>query len=137
MSIPETYHFDKAGEVEPVGWRMRVRKYFLTLAIILVAILSFGIGRLTGSPKLGVSMNYEQVPNDQGPSTKVQSDSTLSLGPSDLSASPSVFASSKGTRYYYSGCRNTISDKNKVTFATAAMAEQAGYTLASGCVAPH
>ena len=44
-----------------------------------------------------------------------------------------VTVSSKGTRYYYSWCKNTISEKNKVSFASAILAEKAGYTLATNC----
>lgn len=52
------------------------------------------------------------------------------------SGSGEVTASSKGTRYYYPGCSNTISAKNKISFATASMAEAAGYSLAATCK-PH
>lgn len=124
MNIHETFHFDKEGEVIKYP---RFRKYFLTIILILVAILAFGVGRLTGESREGVKI----ITNDQDLMTKAQ----LDLKPSDLGASTenSVFASSQGTKYYYSHCKSTVSEKNKVTFASALMAEKAGYALATNC----
>jgi hypothetical protein len=122
MSITEEFSFDKDGEVVRFAW---FRPYFLTIAIALVAVLSFGIGRLTSENKGGVSINYE-------PESLPQTAPVASV----VQAGGSVTASSQGTRYYYANCRNTISEKNKVSFATALMAEKAGYTLAANCKRP-
>src|SRR5262245_12530579 len=112
MNIPETFHFDKDGEVVRFPW---LKKLFLTLVIILVAFLAFVVGRLTGHGGGDVVINTSAVELVSEPKTD----------------SPgAVFASSQGTRYYYSDCRNTISEKNKISFASSAMAEAAGYTLA-------
>ncbi|MEK7194494.1 MAG: hypothetical protein AAB660_02295 [Patescibacteria group bacterium] len=124
MSITEEFHFDKEGNVLPTGWRGGFRRYFLTVVIILVATFSFGVGRLTGEKREGVSINYDSSLFEN---TKAPVQATVGEG--------SVVASSQGTKYYYSNCRNTISEKNKVTFATAVMAESAGYTLAANCKA--
>jgi hypothetical protein len=59
MSIPETISFDKTGEVE--RGPSLVRKLFLSLVIILVAVLSFGIGRLTSAPA-GQGIRIEMDP---------------------------------------------------------------------------
>ena len=124
MNIHETFHFDKEGEVERFPL---FRQYFLTILIILIVALAFGIGRLTGERRDGVKI----ITNDQG----LTSSALLDAQPSDISASGpnSVVASSQGTKYYYADCKNTISEKNKVTFATSLMAEKAGYTLAANC----
>lgn len=121
MSIPETYHFDNSGEVVRYPG---LRRYFVAASIVLLTVLAFGIGRLTAGrgEGRGVSINMPSTPASQ-PSAPEP-------------ASGSVYASSQGTRYYYPSCKSTIVDKNKVTFATAALAEAAGYTLASGCVKP-
>ena len=117
MSITETYHFDKRGEVvrNPLFKRL-----FVSLVVILVALLSFGLGRLSGSPRGGVSISYE-------PESLADSKISTTAGVGE------VVVSSQGTRYYYSHCKNSISEKNKVVFATALMAEKAGYTLALNC----
>ena len=46
-----------------------------------------------------------------------------------------VAASRNGTRYYYPWCGglSRIKEANKVWFKTVEAAEQAGYTIASGC----
>jgi hypothetical protein len=127
MSITEEFHFDNRGEVVRFP---HLRKYFLTLVILLVAALAFGIGRLTGEKGTGVSINYNPT---------LLASPVVAVGPSPSPVAPSagqVYASSKGSRYYYMNCKSTIVEKNKVTFASAIMAESAGYTLATGCKAP-
>ena len=52
MSIPEVIAFDKEGEVEEARpGRALVKRLFLTLVILLVVLLAFGVGRLTGQGK--------------------------------------------------------------------------------------
>ncbi len=120
MSIPETFEFDNRGEVIKYGW---FRPYFVATVIVLVALLSFGVGRMTGTNREGVEINFD--PNTLGSvETKLQA-STSKAG--------SVTASVNGTKYYYSHCGNNIAEKNRVTFASAIMAEEAGYTLAANC----
>jgi hypothetical protein len=117
MSIQDTFSFDKDGEV--VRFPL-VRRFFLTLVIILIGLFSFGLGRLSGQSGAGeMKISYD-------PNTSSESAST----PANAGA---IIASSQGKKYYYSGCANNISDKNKITFTTSAQAESAGYTLASGC----
>lgn len=123
MSIQDTFQFDKSGEVVE---RPFLKRFFLIFIIILVALLAFGIGQLSGQSRGGVDIKYD-------PSI-TQSDSHAAV--SESSTQPStqqIFASSKGTKYYYTGCSNNISAANKIFFASAAFAEQAGYTPASGC----
>jgi len=134
MSLPETFVFDNNGEV--VRFPL-VRKLFLSLVIVLTAGLAFGIGRLTTERQSGgVEINYKpELLQESSPvaSAPAQTASVVSVvAPS----TGSVYASSKGTKYYYTNCKSTIVEKNKVTFATAQMAEKAGYTLASGCKGP-
>lgn len=137
MNIPESFSFDKDGEVVRYP---AVRRYFLAAIILLVALLSFGVGRLTGEKREGVVIQYPTSSNDQGPRSNGQvanTNSSLGLKPSALPPlASSVYASSKGKRYYYQHCKSTIVEKNKVTFASASLAEGAGYTLAANCKVP-
>ncbi|MBX4199050.1 hypothetical protein KW800_02120 [Candidatus Parcubacteria bacterium] len=136
MSIPDSFSFDKSGEVVRFP---HIRTYFLTLLFIMVALLAFGIGRLTGGERVGVTINtdsQEIIANDQTPKPKLVQETPLgsgSLGIDNSAQSASVYASSKGTRYYYMSCKSTVSEKNKVTFASAKEAETAGFTLAANC----
>lgn len=51
------------------------------------------------------------------------------------STAETVYASKSGTRYYYSDCSglNRIKPENRISFASVAMAEKAGYTKAANC----
>lgn len=135
MSIQETIEFDKNGE--PVHFSF-IRKFFLGLVIVLVALLAFGIGRLSveGKREPVRIVNNSQFPisNSQSNSNdSMDNENSLKIANSQIENLASVYASSKGTKYYYSYCKSTISEKNKVIFATARMAESAGYTLSATC----
>ncbi len=119
MSITETFNLDKEGNVKNLSL---FRAFFIAIVISLVALLSFGIGRLTATPREGVKINFD-------PEVLESSKTTVSRTP----LAGEVTASSQGTRYYYSHCKNNISEKNKVSFATVSLAEEAGYTLALNC----
>ena len=128
MSIPETFYFDKAGQVEEPS---TIKRLFLALIIALVALLAFGVGRLSGEGRRGgVEIKMEPVPGDQASQTS-QAASPV-LAPQSL-GDVGVYASSKGTKYYFSTCKSSILAANKITFASPAQAEAAGYTLATGC----
>lgn len=127
MNIAEEVSFDNTGHIEPTwSWR----RLYLALVIILVATLSFGIGRLTGGgDSEPIRIEYDPlISNIEAPNLKQAQNS-------NIQAEGSVYASSNGKRYYYANCSglSRISEKNKVAFASAALAEAAGYTLASNC----
>lgn len=121
MSIAEEFHFDKDGEVITSPVRNYVKRYFGTALVVLVAVLSFGLGRLYHPRESGVTINYN-------PSLDTKVAKTAENG-----GSGAVYASSKGTKYYFANCKSSISDQNRITFASAEAAEAAGYTLASTC----
>jgi hypothetical protein len=151
MSIQETVHFDKNGEVESkASWRGRIRgtfhKIFLALVILLVATLSYGAGRLTAGQgtKSGVSIRYDEgiiaaLSNSSSTTVSVVENPLKTANSKIENSAPraqgSVYASSKGTKYYYMNCKSSVGAANKITFASATLAEQAGYTLASVCKA--
>ncbi|MDB5194102.1 MAG: hypothetical protein JWN50_116 [Parcubacteria group bacterium] len=137
MSIPETIHFDKDGEPVPGGhFRELFRKVFLALVILLVAGLGFGVGRLSaGEGRKGVEIRYDNGAI-QALSSSTSTPASVVQGKALDSSSGSVYASSKGTKYYYTNCKSSVTAANKVTFAAASMAEAAGYTLATNCKKP-
>ncbi len=134
MSLPETVSFDNSGQIVRFSF---VRKFFLASVIILVALLAFGIGRLSveGKREPVRIMNQEVGSLPAGEAGKKQEVSNANQTASVINTmnDGGVYASSKGTKYYYSYCKSTVSDKNKVTFATAKLAESAGYTLSATC----
>jgi hypothetical protein len=132
---PETVSFDKNGEVVHLS---PLRRFFLALVILLVTGLSFGLGRLTaGSDRepvqilnTGVESKEQRVSIDTKPTINSAS-AVNSVSNQDAT----VYASVNGKRYYYMHCKSSVAEKNKVTFATSAQAESAGYTLATNCKA--
>ncbi len=101
------------------------RKLFLALVIILVATLSFGIGRLTG----GEEREGIKIENDTQSATVINAvvPAPRSLG--------EVVASKNGTKYHFSYCPGAkqIKEGNRISFNSATEAEASGYTLASNC----
>jgi hypothetical protein len=127
MSLTEEVYFDKSGRIESFPW---IRKLFLAMVIILVAGLSFGIGRLTGGRgEEGIRVEYDQqlTTYDQTASA-IQTYKLQNL-------QTSVVASKNGKKYHYSYCSGAkqIAEANKITFPTREAAEASGYTLASNC----
>lgn len=44
-----------------------------------------------------------------------------------------IYASKRGTKYYYWNCKASIKEANKIYFETDASAQKAGYTLSKTC----
>jgi|SRR5690606_8183645 len=135
MSLSEIIEYDKDGEALR---HPRFRRLFLTILIILVAALAFGIGRLSVSQdRAGVSLEYE--PDLLASPAKAGKDSSQSA--SALNALPKtagageVVASKNGEKYHFGHCAGAkqIKEENKVVFTSPAAAEAAGYTLATNC----
>jgi len=122
--------FDEDGEVIKFPW---IRKFFLTLLIIMVGLLGFGVGKMSNlNQNTPIKIEYSDLDNNQDTRNKTQTISN-NQNPNTQTNANIVTVSSKGTRYYYSWCKNTISERNKVSFASAILAEKAGYTLATNC----
>ncbi|MBX4195956.1 hypothetical protein KW796_03355 [Candidatus Parcubacteria bacterium] len=128
----ETIAFDESGEVR--NWSF-LRPFFLSLVIILVSTLSYGIGRLsTTSTSEPIKIEYDESLSALQSSASAMNAFEKSAV-TESTSDTSVVASSKGTKYHYSYCPGAkqISEKNKITFASAAAAEASGYTLAANC----
>lgn len=123
MNITELVSYDKDGRIE--RWPL-FQKLFLSLVIILVALLSFGIGRLT------VAGNGEPIRVEYDPtiSNSQTADVISAVGET------SVVASKNGSKYHFLHCPGAkqIKEENKIVFATPAAAEAAGFTLAANCL---
>lgn len=135
----ETYSYDGEGKIEKNG---SIKALFWPLVLVLVGALAFGLGRLFSTkdrPEMRIYMDQDleslvastTPPSTHSTNAPVIKERAGSAQNNDNTAA--VFGSSKGKRYYYPGCKNTISEKNKITFPNKEMAEQAGYTLAANC----
>jgi hypothetical protein len=130
----ETITFTEAGEVER---RFNFKPYFLSLVIILVSLGSYGLGKL--SPRASsepIKIEYdENLVSSYSAPLKNQTASAIKSLPS--STDHTVYASSKGKKYYYANCSGLkkVSEANKISFPDSSAAEVAGYTLAANCTA--
>lgn len=117
-------------------------KYFVPVIIILVAIIGFSLGRISG---LQEKREPVRVLNNSSPKVtgEVLGDSTSPPNPSPrigegspaTSESGTVVASKNGTKYHYPWCAGAkqISEKNKISFSSIEAARAAGYTPAANC----
>lgn len=95
----------------------------VVLMVVLASFLSFGLGYLSG---LDAGKTAEIVVSDAIPDTTLEG-ATSKVG--------EVVASKSGTKYYLPNCAGAsrIAEANKIRFASAALARQAGYTPAANC----
>jgi hypothetical protein len=120
-------------------------KYFVPIAFVLVAIIAFSLGRISGirDKKEPVKVISENINTSSSkPSTAVTSGEVKGASTNSEQAQPSqnatagiVVASKNGTKYHYPWCAGAkqISEKNKITFDSIEKAKAAGYTPASNC----
>lgn len=96
----------------------------LVVTIILVALISFGLGRLS---KIGESRTPITIENLNKVEPLSNQGSTLT--------DKTIVASKNGTKYHYVWCPGaaTIKQKNKIYFSTIEEAKKAGYTPAANC----
>ncbi|MBI2065770.1 MAG: hypothetical protein HYT68_01735 [Candidatus Zambryskibacteria bacterium] len=131
MSLSEIVSYDKDGQVERFPL---FRKLFLSLVIILVALLSFGIGRLSVvGNREPVRIEYDpEISNSQFP---ISNQASIINALTNIENSTSVVVSKNGARYHYPHCAGAkqIKEENKIVFSSPAAAEAAGYTLAANC----
>ena len=109
------------------------QKLFLSIIIILVSLLSFGIGRLSIVGKREpIKIEYDPLIVGQVPSSNIKQSAAV------INAAVGVVVSKNGSKYHYSHCPGAkqIKEKNKIAFNSPEAAEAAGYTLASNCSLP-
>ena len=106
---------------------------YLTSIIILVAVISFGLGRLSKIREEKTPITIENVKeNEETSESKSLSTSNVDSG---IKADKIFVASRNGKKYYYAWCEsaNVIEEQNRVWFSTQAEAEKAGYQPAANC----
>lgn len=110
------------------------RELFLGMIVVLVGTASFGLGRLS-SQEIAKSPVRIVYPEESAVAAVASAQIPGGAGEKGSVSSGSVVASSKGTKYHFPWCpgAKSISEKNKITFESAAAAESAGYTLAANC----
>ena len=116
------------------GWvKTNNTELYLTAAIVLVAIISFGLGRLSKIREEKTPITIENVKeNAETSESKPLLTSNVDSG---IKADKIFVASRNGKKYYYAWCESakTIKEQNRIWFATQAEAEKAGYQPAANC----
>mgnify|MGYP001558748553 CR=1 FL=1 len=121
-------------------------KYFIPVIIVLIAIIAFSLGRISGlqnkrPPVRIISENSGEVKGASIDGTFQTNSVSASANQSGQAQSSSetiagaVVASKNGTKYHYPWCAGAkqISEKNLITFDSIESARTAGYTPASNC----
>ena len=124
QSQVEVVALNENGEIESFPL---FRKLFLSITIILVVSLSFGIGRLS------VVGKREPIRIEYDP--EISKNQVASVIQAISKSNDEVVASKNGARYHYPHCSGAkqIKETNKIVFASPTSAEAAGYTLAANC----
>ncbi len=114
-------------------WADWQRDILVGLAVGLVALASFGLGRLTAPrPKPPVTLHEVDLKRYFVRENAPGGADATAAKPEPAGA---FLASKNGQRYYPKNCAaaNRIKPENRIWFATIIEAEKAGYTKAANC----
>lgn len=104
----------------------------IVIVIILVALISFGLGRLSKIRENKALITIENA----GATEHLEIQSPSAPSASATGHEDKLFVASKsGTKYHYPWCPGAlnIKEENKIWFSSKEQAEAAGYTPASNC----
>ena len=106
---------------------------YLTAVIVLVAVISFGLGRLSKIREEKTPITIENV-KENAETGESKSLSTSNVD-NEIKTDKIFVASKNGKKYYYAWCEsaNVIKEQNRIWFSTQAEAEKAGYQPAANC----
>ena len=116
-----------------IGWiKTNNRELYLTVVIILVATISFGLGRLSKIREEKTPITIENVAT----STEIIANTTNSQRATLTVGANKIFVASRnGKKYYYAWCDSAkvIKETNRIWFSTKDEAEKSGYQPAANC----
>ncbi len=141
--LPEKIKSFAGSRFERLSGVAERRDMFISGVILLVALGSFGLGRISAEKSEKSSIRIEgQVATFSGLQegkgvagiSSALSKAVLPVGAkTPLVSTTAVFASKNGKKYYYPRCSSRVTDANKVWFDTPQKAEALGFTLATNC----
>lgn len=107
--------------------------YFYTLLIIVISVLSFGLGRM--SMQEAQNPQQPQIVLTEQSAAVVHTATNSSITTKKIEAIKNFVASKKGTKYHLSTCPGAkqMNEDNKVYFSTEAEAKASGYSRAKNC----
>ncbi len=109
----------------------REKEIVLAAIIVLVAMISFGLGRLSKIRERKAPITIENAGLNERHPAEGAGDKTAEKE----SRGKTLVASKKGSKYHYPWCSGArrIKKTNEIWFATAEEARGAGYSPASNC----
>lgn len=104
--------------------------WFIIATVILVTLISFGIGRLTAPKTEPIQIKNLEKANVEQLKIPVQEQ-----GSSEINYQGKVVGSKNSDKYHLPDCPGAkqISEKNKIWFDSIEEAEKAGYKPAANC----
>lgn len=130
----KTLYFTRKSLLDIGSFGQNHREEILVIfIIILVAVSSFGLGKLSGNSPLSQKVKIVSPTKSENLTTDTPKPPAI---PQSAKANlANVMASKNGTKYYFSWCGGVsrIAEKNKITFPSDKEAEASGYSIASGC----
>ncbi len=133
MTMSITQHWEKIkGNMDVQG--ILDKNTFWSVFVVLVAIISFGLGRSSGLETVQGNTVIE-FPKGQEAGAFIGTFATTTPKALPVKTSGIYLASKNGTKYYLPTCAssNRISAANKIWFDSKLEAENAGYTPAANC----
>ena len=130
---------DTDGKIKPTGMRriLENRDLFPAVLIVVVGVVSFGLGRLD-RPAADVAVPFGSmrptVPLPKSPVVESMEQGDES-GQKTVTAPGSYVASKNSNKYHYPWCSGAqrISDANKIYFSSVEEARKSGYIPAANC----
>ena len=109
------------------------KELYLAMVVILVAVISFGLGRLSKIREEKTPITIENIDPD---AVSTSSAININANKAVTNKNDKIFVASKnGKKYYYAWCESAkiIKEQNRVWFSTKEQAEKAGYSPAVNC----
>lgn len=110
---------------------------YIGLILILVAVTSFGLGRLSrqGGGQAGLRVLYPEGMAEMRLDGAAGAAASFETRTGAATTSGQIVASKSGTKYHFTWCSGakSIKEENRIYFASTQEARAAGYEPASNC----
>jgi len=110
--------------------------WFVAILIVLVAVVSFGLGRASYKPDNRQTSGIAPATVVESLIPTLHTDTSTTTEPIAPETTPNAYVGSKnGTKYHLPWCPGAkqMKEENKIWFQTKEKAEAAGYTPAANC----
>lgn len=108
----------------------KIKSWLGPVNFFLLAVLSFGLGRLTKMDEAREPVRIESVP-----AALTAGVAQVTEAMPEIKTGGKIVGSKNGNKYHYPWCQGAqrIKEENKIWFSSVEEAERAGYTPAANC----